>query len=86
MGVFVIAALAKALFDLCFGKCARIALLSPLYTIFYGSLIQGAAVMGLIDPFRARKVIAQAEIAWSQHDCFLGESTTLAPCFRPKEV
>lgn len=60
------------------------ALCSPLFTLFYGSLIQMAALIGILTPLRGRKMIALLETKWGELDLLLGESTTLAPCFKPR--
>lgn len=60
------------------------ALQSPLWSLFYGSVVQIASAWGVVDPFRGRKVVAHAEMKWAFFDHFLGESVTLAPCFKPR--
>lgn len=60
------------------------ALFSPVFTLFYGPLIQVGALIGILDPLKGRKMIALLETKWGELDLLLEESTTLAPCFKPR--
>ena len=94
---FIVMAMAKLIFQLMIVSFQKTKEASPLrmeniknlffspgLTLFYGLLIQGGAFMGLMDPFRGRKIIALTEMKWSFLDHFLGDLATMAPCFQPR--
>ncbi len=99
IGVFVVIAVAKLIFQLFivvfqttrdslnqWAKNMKSLFFSPGLTLFYGMIVQGGAFLGIIDPFRGRKVVALTEIKWGLLDSFLGDSATLAPCFKPRSI
>lgn len=61
-------------------------LLSPWLTIYYGTFVEIGAFIGLFDPFRGRKIVAQVEKEWSGYDYLLAKKVIMAPCFQPRAV
>ena len=56
------------------------------YTLFYGSLAEGGALVGVFDPYRGRKILGKAELCWSEKDRLFKQNVIMAPCFQARAL